>query len=300
MPEAITAPEPIEAPEIEAVEGADPAPPVEPEAFRAWDHVKKPEAKEPDNIPYSRFKDVNDERKAFVARSEILETKVAELEARNAELSKVVDPDDLEIGDFATPQEYLKAFQKATVQKARAEFEAAQNEKEQARTVEQQRKEIGERYIANITKATAANPEIGRAKEFFDEHASYVNPEVGRELLSDPNVGEVMHAIATNQDLLTKLFQGTPAEGIRLINRLSARIDAQRDAAPVGEAPSAPVVVPRAIDPRSAIRASLPHQVKHTAPVDLAGDLIRNAGKMTSAQYRAAREAGRVDRMAKR
>lgn len=284
--DADTGAEGTESSEGEGQEGEQEA-----KAFKAWD-LPKPEPKVPTHIPYDRFKQVNEERNQFFDDARTAAAQIKELQAQIDKLSNVPDPDDINPDDFDSPKAYLAARDKALAAKIRAENQADFAAKEQERLQERQLQEIGQRYMTNLQAHAAENPDVLRANEFFDAYAENVDPVVGRELLSDPNVGHVMVRLATNQELLTQFFRADPAAAIRLINRVSARIDAEREltpkqaAAEQGEARrGVPAALRTSADPRAALLDSLPVRVAPT-PARQRLDIYKDADKMTMAQYR--------------
>ena len=284
-------------------EGNPPAPPEKP--FQAWD-LPKPEPVTPRHVPYDRFAQVNTEKTELFEDNRALAKRNQELQAEIEKLSKVQDPDELDPADFTDPKEYLKAYASAVKAAARAEAKLEIAEREQERVQLAQVQELGSRFQTNLQTQAAEDPNVTAAASFFDQYADQVAPAVGRELLADPNVGHVMVRLATNKGLLQQFFNGTPDQAIRLINRISARIEAERELRPAAsqaedgvqvDAPAsrgvpAPLRLPEA-DPRTQIRAALPAQVRAT-PAAGRIDLYKDAENMSMAQYRAARKAQKV------
>ena len=286
----------------EGGEGGQEGKPEAEKPFQAWEDLPKPEPKIPAHIPYDRFKQVNEERAQFFEDNKALGGKIKELEAQIAKLQAVPDPEDLDPDDFPTVKEYLAARDRASAVKIRADLKQELAQEEQQRLQEQQAQAVAQQYASNLERHTAEDPNVPRAKDFFDTYASMIDPEVGRELLSDPNVGHVMVRLATNKELLAKFFQSTPDQAIRLINRVSERIDAERELKPkvaegdgagaqaVAAPPRRPVPAPLQVqtDPRAKILAALPTQIR-TPAAPPGVDLYKDAEKMTMAQYRRAR-----------
>jgi hypothetical protein len=283
----------------ETVEGTEGGEAVEQKEkpFAAWD-LPKPEPKIPAHIPYDRFKQVNEERAQFFEDNRAMAARIKELESAQEKASRVPDPDEIDIKDFDNPQDYLRARDKAVAAKIRADIQADTAAREQEQIQARQVQEISHRYITNLQTHAAENPDVMRAKEFFDAYADNINPGVGRELLSDPNVGHVMVRIATDKNLLQQFFQGDETDAKRLINRVSARIDAERELTPKQIAEGGEEAAPQrrtgpapmrgSVDPRQAILSSLPVRVAPT-PARQRLDLYKDADKMTMAQYRKAR-----------
>lgn len=295
----------LEAPVVDG-EGQPPASPEgEEKPFRAWE-LPKPEPVTPKHVPYDRFAQVNTEKTELFEDNRALAKRNQELQAEIEKLSKVQDPDELDPNDFEDPKEYLRAYSKAVATKARAEARQEIAEAEQARLQQAQVQELGARFQTNLQAQAAEDPNVTAAANFFDQYADQVAPAVGRELLADPNVGHVMVRLATDKALLQQFFSGTPDQAIRLINRISARIEAERELRPAAspdedgvqvDAPArrgvpAPLRLPTP-DPRAQIRAALPAQVR-TTPGAGRIDLYKDAENMSLAQWREARRAKKV------
>jgi hypothetical protein len=292
----------LDAPVVDG-EGQPAVPPEKP--FQAWD-LPKPEPTTPRHVPYDRFAQVNTEKTELFEDNRALAKRNQELQAEIEKLSNVQDPDELDPNDFADPKEYLKAYSKGVAAKARAEVKQELAESEQDRIQQAQVQELGSRFQTNLQAQAAEDPNVTAAASFFDQYADQVAPAVGRELLADPNVGHVMVRLATNKDLLNQFFSGTPDQAIRLINRISARIEAERELRPAAspaedgvpvDTPArrgvpAPLRLPEP-DARAQIRNALPAQVRAT-PAAGRIDLYKDAENMSMAQYRAARKAQKV------
>lgn len=295
----------LEAPVVDG-EGQPPTPPEgEEKPFRAWE-LPKPEPVTPKHVPYDRFAQVNTEKTELFEDNRALAKRNQELQAEIEKLSKVQDPDELDPNDFADPKEYLKAYASAVKAAARAEAKLEIAEAEQARIQATQSQELETRFKGNLAAQAAEDVNVTAAASFFDQYAGHVNPIVGRELLADPNVGHVMVRLATDKALLQQFFNGTPDQAIRLINRISARIEAERELrpaaspdedsvqvdAPVRRGVPAPLRLPTP-DPRAQIRAALPAQVRATPGAGRI-DLYKDAENMSLAQWREARRAKKV------
>ena len=256
--------------------------------FKAWERARQ----KPTHIPYERFHEVNTEKVQLRSELEQTRARLAELEAKSTEIAKVVEPEDLDPADFASAAEYLAARDKALLAKAHQTWEQSQAERQQQQAMQQHIDTVGQTFTKNVTEAIARNPEIAEAKEFFDAYAGQLHPQVAYELMIDENVGELMYDIATDQDLLTQIFRGNPADAVRTLHKMSARIN--RDErygnhggddgvlAPMQRQP----VVPQALQ-RDRIAAGLPTTVRPShkgAPLNV----HKHAGQMTLKEYEAA------------
>lgn len=222
-PEASTAaPESIQ-PQGQDLSGESKEPLEKP--FRPWEEEAGKDEQEPAKIPYSRFKEVNEERRAHQARVGELEAELEKFRSRSEELEKIKSPDDIKPGDFKSPEEFLRARDLAIKNAAIKEVEERFIARESQRLELERNAQIMSRFESNIEEASKANPEIRQAAAYLDKYAHNLHPSVARELLEDENAGAVIHAITTNQEHLNKLFRASPSEAVRMIHKLSAKLD---------------------------------------------------------------------------
>lgn len=289
-PERAAAPsDEVESTATESDEGqeGDTPPAEEKPKFKAWEHARQ----KPTHIPYERFHEVNSEKVQLRSELEQTRARLAELEAKSTEIAKVVEPEDLDPADFASAAEYLAARDKALLAKAHQTWEQSQAERQQQQAMQQHIDAVGQTFTKNVSEAIARNPEIAEAKEFFDAYAAQLHPQVAYELMIDENVGELMYDIATDQDLLTQIFRGNPADAVRTLHKMSARINRdERYGNHGGDDVPAPMqrqpVVPQALQ-RDRIAAGLPTTVRPShkgAPLNV----HKHAGQMTLKEYEAA------------
>jgi hypothetical protein len=212
----------VETPEIDVPEVAPEAP------FRASANFKA-EAPKPNAIPYSRFREIEQERDTHATQARELAAKLAKYEDREAELAKIKDPDEINPADFDDPVKFLKARDAAILAKAEARFEEREIEKWRGAAIQAERDHISSTYAKNITAAMQRDPEIASSKEFFDSVAHDIHPEILRELALDEYVGELMRDIDGNRELLQQLAQvgkdGDPRAFIRTLHKMSAKIN---------------------------------------------------------------------------
>jgi len=253
-----------------------------PKPFRAWELPEVETKQEPSHIPYGRFREVNEERKALEAQLSSSDARIAELTARLEELNAIKSPDDIKIEDYDDPQEYLKARDKAIKAAAVKEVEERWIEREQAKERQAQLIQIDTAYKNNVAEAVKRNPEIQHAVNFLDKHGEHLHPAVAYELMTDPNIGELALQITTNPQLLRAVFSAEPQQVVRIIQRLSGRIDAMGHIKAKDEsAPETPNVLEQ-------LSAAVPTKLR-SIPVATRKD----PSKMTSAQYRAYVERNR-------
>ena len=230
-----------------------------PKPFRAWELPEVETKPEPSHIPYSRFREVNEERKALDEQLRASEARIAELTSRQEQLESIKSPDDIKIEDYDDPQEYLKARDKAIKAAAVKEIEERWIAREQEKERHNQLIQIDTAYKNNVAEAVKRNPEIQHAVNFLDKHGENLHPAVAYELMTDPNIGELALQITTNPQLLRAVFTADPHQVVRAIQRLSGRIDATSRLAAGGE--STPETSTAVLDQ---IGASVPTKLRST------------------------------------
>lgn len=255
-----------------------------PEPFKAW---KKPASEEPkeQHIPYSRFKEVNDERKTYAAKLDEYEAQLAEYRAREQRIEEIKDPDDINIDDYPNdPQGYLKARDNALLHKAEKTWERKQLDEARARTAQDHLNTMAQNYAKNLQESFTRNPEIEEASRYLDTIAKQIHPSIAYELMIDENIGELSYDIATDQTLLDEMLaasKGNPTDFIRKLHKMSAKIDrAVRYATNDGNT-STPLSAPKALDRKAQIMESIPARIKATS-----ASPTKDLGKMSPSEYR--------------
>lgn len=196
---------------------------VETPRFKAWEEKKENDKAPVDHIPYSRFKEVNDEKKTYQKKLEEYEEKVRQYEERESKLKAISSPKDLNIGDFETPEDYLAAREDLVKRNAIEEFERraeALRRETEARNYE---KTLADSFNEKVEASVKYNPEVRQAVEWINSIATHISPEVRYAMITDENAGDLIHEIATNPDLLKKVVQGNPIDAIRSMARWSAK-----------------------------------------------------------------------------
>jgi hypothetical protein len=149
------------------------------------------ESTPPPSIPYSRFREVNDERKTLAKENEEFKARIADLTAERTKLDAIKGPEDIKIEDYTDPQEYLKDLMTATKLQTKKELLEEQNQKDQQRALNTHINTIGQAYQKNINEAVARDPEIAEAKAWFDANAGHLvqRRNLALELMLDENAG---------------------------------------------------------------------------------------------------------------
>lgn len=263
-----------------------------PAKFKPWEKKEEPEDKQEKRmpaIPYDRFREVNEERKAYQAQLAQYEQELAQYREKQEQLARIKTPADIKLEDYDDVEKYLADRDEAIKQAAMTDIETRFMQREQARLEQAQNEAIVDRFAKNVEEATKYNPDIAQAVGFLDQHAHNLHPAVARELLIDENAAEVIHDIVTNQELLTKLFRGSPDDAVRMINRLSAKIDvASRRQAPASKQ-DVEVEVPTAL---TTTAKAAPKGIPVTVKGGTAKVTTKDISKMSKEEYRAFKANG--------
>jgi hypothetical protein len=243
----------------EQPEAAEPAP------FRAWE--LKPKETVTKHVPYDRFSEVIKERDTLA--EELRKAReTAPAPAAKATSSDLQRP---KLEDFEDPSDYIDALTdyKVAVKLAERDERAKQEREQEAHDKAFAPKK--EAYERNLAESFKRNPEYEQAARVIDKYSEYIHPLVARALVDDPNPAELMHKIATNQDLFNEMFSGDPIEFSWKLKGISAKI--VRDEAQAEFEPA-----PRA---KEAVRATIPTPVR-----PIPGKPTRDPAKMTTEEYR--------------
>lgn len=235
-----------EVPETEAVVEVE-TPVIE----KPW--IKKEEL-ESDKIPYSRFREVNDEKRLYKEKVEQYEKELAELRDKVTPKKKEIeDPDELDPNDFETVKDYLKARDRVQEEKIQKAFiERMENTKRQ-KEAEEYQKSIVSKFQDNVSEAAKYNPEVVDAIQYIEGFAEKINPHVRRAMLTDDNAADLCYEIATNKDLLKLVINGDPIDAVRAMTKWSAKFTRSETESSIEK-----------IEPLSDIKAMIPKTVKGT------------------------------------
>lgn len=215
-----------ETPEVIEQESAEVVEKVEtekaPEVERPW---KKKEPEE-QAIPYSRFREVNQEKKLYQEKVEQYEKELQELRERTTQKKEEFKaPEDIKPEDFDSVADYLNALTKATKESTLKEFtERMENQKRQ-KEQEEYANNLIKNFQANVEEAVKYNPEVVEAIQYIEGLADRINPHVRRALLTDDNSADLCFEIATNPDLLKLVVTGDPIDAVRAMSKWSAKFE---------------------------------------------------------------------------
>lgn len=240
----------------------------EPKKFKAWE--LKP--KEQSHVPYDRFQELVNERDVL-ARA--LQSREPQQKTEEAPRPKTLA--DIRIEDYTDPIDFLKDRDDALRRSIFEELNQSQQLSHQQQAAQKYITDLGTTFSNNVEASIKHNPDIQHAVEFFDAQAHQINADIIHELMVDENVGELMHAIATDETLLREMFNSRPNDFIRKLHKMSAKIDKQElygnkeDSESNTETNSV----------KETIRKTVPTQVKPNASKP-----VRDPSKMNLDEYR--------------
>lgn len=256
---------------------------VKPEKFKPWNQ-KQEEPKE-QAIPYSRFKEVNDERKAYQAKIDEYERELSAYRQKQETLKSIKSPEDIKLSDYPDSDEGLAQWQKDRDEAVIAQVEKRFADREYARQEEARNAEIVNRFEQNVAEAAKYNPDVIEARKFLDQYAHMLDNRVAKEILLDENAGELIHDLVTDQKLLTQLFKGDAEDTIRMMHKMSAKIDKEARRASGVVSVKNDVEVPKALDKKPV--TGIPATAKSSGKVP-----TKDPAKMSQKEYNEWREKG--------
>jgi len=232
------------------------------EGFKPW--KRSPEGT---HIPYDRFKQVNDERKAYAAELEASKAKIAEYEAAQKKLEEIKDPDDINPADYADAKEYLKAYSAAVKANAIKETKNTIEAEMQQRQSQAHLQAVQSSYMEKYNKAAKEEPEVAQANDYLGQYADRLHPAILQELMSDDNSPHLVHAIVTNEKALRQLFEGNPIQTLKMIGKLSGLVEEQRSTKTTStKAEDTGNVEDIVAAAKSALKDSIPRSIKSNSP----------------------------------
>lgn len=272
-------------PVADNAEVGSPVTETKPEKFRPWDSKKEEEPKE-QAIPYSRFKEVNDERKAYQSKLDEYEKELSQYRQKQETLKSIKSPEDIKLSDYPDSDEGLAQWQRDRDEAVIAQVEKRFADREIQRQEDARNAEIVNRFEQNVAEAAKYNPDIVEARKFLDQYAHMLDNRVAKEILLDENAGELIHDLVTDQKLLTQLFKGDVDDTIRMMHKLSAKIDKEaRRGAVASSAVAKDVEVPKALDKKPITGIPATAKSSSKAPT-------KDPAKMTQKEFNEWREKG--------
>lgn len=240
-----------------------------PKPFKAWE--LKP--KESTHVPYDRFQELVNQRDQLARE---LQNTRAPVQQTQADKPKKLE--DIKAEDYDDPIKFLSDRDEALRRSIFDEINNAQTQTVQQRQAQEYIENLGRTFSTNVEASIAHNPEIRNAVEFFDAQASRIDADIVHELMIDENAGELMHAITTDESLLREMFTARPADFIRKLHKMSAKID---KASLYNKSSEEDNDNTETNSVKQEIRKTVPTQVKPSA-----GRPTKDPAKMSMAEYR--------------
>lgn len=251
----------------------------EPEIEKPW----KKEKTVPESIPYSRFSEVNAEKRELERRLAEYENKLSQYNQLEQKTKEITSVEELtaKAGEMD-----LNEYTQALLNIANRKFEEDRKKEAETARMAAVEKEISEVYINRITESAKKNPEITEAAEYLTQnYAKYLPRETRYALVTDEHVGEVIYEIATNKDLINFICTANPIDAARKIAKISAKYDA--DISKSVRKPQVEAFVPKNTPTGSP-------KISNSAGSSTRKYTDAEIARMSSAQYRKAKADGRI------
>ena len=247
---------------------------------------------EEQKIPYSRFREVNEEKASLRDKLTQTEAELNRYREREQQVTKVAEPTDLNIDDFPDIESYLRAFQELVINKAQIKFQADLETREAEKAHQRAINERDTNFVANVHEAAKYNPEIINAVDYFANilAKSPIHPAIENEIMLDEHAGELIYEITTDPELMKELYTSDPAVFVRKLLKMSAKIT--RDEAKAQGTNNTPTLrntgIAQTQSKLAQLKATIPTSVRPTV-TGSSRSLATVASKGTMADYRKAR-----------
>lgn len=180
----------------------------ESESHEEQKEVERPwKKKEPESIPYNRFREVNEERKELERRLSEYETRLKSFEESKAKVSEINSIEDL---NAKMSELSIEEYNSHLISLARKQFEQEQERHQEQERIQKFEKDLNDNFVAKIEKSSKSNPEIREAVDYLGQYANRIPPQTRYALLTDDNAGEVIFEIATTPELLNFVMTAYP------------------------------------------------------------------------------------------
>lgn len=253
----------------------------ESESHEEQKEVERPwRKKEPDSIPYNRFREVNEERKELERRISEYESRLKSFEETNAKISEINSIEDL---NSKMSELSIEEYNSHLITLARKQFEQEQEKRQEQERIQKFEKDLNDNFVAKIEKSSKSNPEIREAVDYLGQYANRIPPQTRYALLTDDNAGEVIFEIATTPELLNFVMTANPIDVARKIAKLSSKYD---NVSQNSTNETVQAYVPKSsLSPKTSQASPAPGKRKYSDA---------EIAKMSSADYRKAKADGRI------
>lgn len=253
----------------------------ESESHEEQKEVERPwKKKEPESIPYNRFREVNEERKELERRLSEYESRLKSFEETKAKVSEINSIEDL---NAKMSELSIEEYNSHLITLARKQFEQEQEKRQEQERIQKFEKDLNDNFVAKIEKSSKSNPEIREAVDYLGQYATRIPPQTRYALLTDDNAGEVIFEIATTPDLLNFVMTANPIDVARKIAKLSSKYD---NVSQNSTNETVQAYVPKSsLSPKTSQASPAPGKRKYSDA---------EIAKMSSADYRKAKADGRI------
>ena len=248
--------------------------------------------KEPDPIPYNRFKEVNERAKEAERRAEELDRRIKEIEAAN----KKPDLPEIKSIDDISPENYkdadgnvdayawMRAREQYIQEQTLKEFEARINANKQREEAAKKEAEIVTSFNAKLQKSAEVDPEIINAANWFgDKYGAKLPPQIKYAIVTDENAPElIMHLCTEGSDIMTMMEQGAYIDAMREMAKWSAKYVRKAPATETKESNTETVdnSYEKQLEDRFTRRKAVPPQIKSSTTG------TKDPSKMNKEEYR--------------
>lgn len=186
----------------------------------------------PDNIPYSRFKEVTAKKTEAETRAQELEMRLREKEQeiskfleKQENIKKYGSVDDIKANlDKMSPEEMIESLASVMESKVSTHYE----ERRRAQEIEQRQTDIATKFTSRIEAARESIPDINDMVEYVSHHAQYFDPNLRAKIVTDEYSAEIIAELASSPDLLKQMIEMPTYESLALIGEIRAEIKASK------------------------------------------------------------------------
>ena len=178
-------------------------------------------------IPKERFDEKNNLAKKLEAELRERDERLAKIEEENKKIN--VDLSHIKPENFDKFEDYMAELMRESnkIQRKIAK-EELENERlmERVKTAETN---LVNGFAKNVEDTVSEIPDIVNVVNEFTKYKNYLPAETIYTLMGDENSAKVIHEIMTTENLLRDLTEMSPAQAGRIIGKISAKIDVQKE-----------------------------------------------------------------------
>lgn len=178
-------------------------------------------------VPKERFDEKNNLAKELEAKLREREERLAKMEEESKKTN--VDLSHIKPENFKSFEDYMAELMRESnkIQRKIAK-EELENERlmERVKTAETN---LINGFDKNVADTVSEIPDIVNVVNEFAKYKDYLPRETIYTLMGDENSAKVIHEIMTTENLLRDLTEMSPAQAGRIIGKISAKIDVQKE-----------------------------------------------------------------------